>query len=42
MGGEIGEGLSGDVVDGVALGEPLGAVVEGGDRDSAVGRRGRR
>ena len=35
MGGEIGEGLGGDVVDGVALGEPLGAVVEGGDRDVA-------
>ena len=35
MGGEIGEGLGGDVVDSVALGEPLGAVVEGGDRDVA-------
>ncbi len=35
LGGEVGEGLGGDVVDGVALGEPLGAVVEGGEGDVA-------
>lgn len=34
-GGEIGEGLGGDVVNGVALGEPLVAVVEGGEGDVA-------
>lgn len=34
-GGEIGEGLGGDVVDGVAFDEPLGAIVEGGEGDVA-------